>query len=86
ISSVAFAAVAKTGPSPSCLSAANGGAGVGLPGHVSGWWPLSVSLRPLHDNTHCACQGIRYKGTTITIAHVEKSFKSCYAIAGRSLK
>lgn len=38
-SSVAFPAVAKAGPSRRCVSAANGGAGVGLPGHVSGWWP-----------------------------------------------
>lgn len=44
-SSVAFSAVAKTGPFPCCLSAANGGAGVGLPGHVSGWWPCQSNRK-----------------------------------------
>lgn len=68
-------ALAKTGPSPGCLSAANGGAGVGLLGHVSGWWPLSVNSRPLHD-----------KGTIITTTHVEKSLRSCCLITGYCVK
>lgn len=69
-SSVAFSAVAKTNP-----SAANGGAGVGLPGHVSGWWPCQ-SIWPMHDDTHFACQKTGYETTTIAITPMWKSLWS----------
>ena len=45
LSSLAFSAVAKTGPSLGCCSAASGGDDVGLPGHVSGWWPCQSDAR-----------------------------------------
>lgn len=70
-SSVALSAVAKTGPSPCCLSAANGGAGVGLPGHVSGWWPCQ-SIRKMHDKTHFACRRTGYESNQ---SHVEKLYE-----------
>lgn len=48
---VAPPAVQKTEPAPQRLSAANGGAGVGLSWHVSGWWPRQ------HDQSHLARHG-----------------------------
>lgn len=66
-SSVAFSAVAKTGP-----SAASGGAGVGLPGHVSGWW-LCQSIRLMHEETHFACQKTGNESTATATAPMWKS-------------
>lgn len=52
-SSVAFSTVAKTGSPPRRLSAANGGAGVGLPGHVSGWRPRLSARTDARQNSLC---------------------------------
>lgn len=62
-SSVAFSAVAKTGP-----SAANGGAGVGLPGHVSGWWPC----HPWRRNSLCLSENRIWEHCDSNHSHVEK--------------
>lgn len=76
--SSAFSAVTKSSPSPRCLSAANGGAGVGLPGHVSGpSLPLPVSALSdhLHDKTHFACRKGRIWEHCYYNLHVEKSLE-----------
>lgn len=77
-SSVAFSAVTKSGPQPCCVSAANRGAGVGLPGHVSGWWPhLSVrmqkKLKHARLKTRFACQVVGRQSILKAIATMWKS-------------
>lgn len=72
--SVAFSAVAKTSPSPRWCSAAYGGAGVGLPGHVSGWWSCQ-SITQLHDKTHFACWRTGYESTMKATGPMWKSYR-----------
>lgn len=68
-SSLAFSTVSKSDPSPCCLSAAHGGAGVGLPGHVSAPPPPTISQRavwlPAWQNSLCLSEE-RCESTTVT--------------------
>lgn len=72
-SPVVFSTIAKTGPFLGCLSAANGGAGVGLPGHVSGSYPCQ-SVSQMHDKTHFASRRTGYRST---IKATRPMWKSC---------
>lgn len=71
-SSVAFSTVAKTGSSPRWLSAANGGAGVGLLGHVSGWRPCLSARTDARQISLCLSEVGMWEHYESEQNHVEK--------------
>lgn len=70
---VAFSTAAKAGSSPRRLSAASGGAGVGLPGHVSGWWPCPAARTDARQNSLCLSEVGMREHCESQQHHVEKS-------------